>query len=169
MITDLDNIDKVIKILSKSLSKRYPYLGNIQVDKIEEDVGTMRIDIDLDLNKFLEYYKLRLRPHLDDLITRYTDDIEYLGDLFSRKLYYLNTWLPDDEELNDRFGYKKNDEIGSYIYEMMDMLPSQLVPTYKYHSILSDTMLDYPINFRVMNYNVKFDPERYLDYLKKLD
>ena len=169
MITNLDNIDKVIKILSKSLSKRYPYLGNIQVDKIEEDVGTIRIEIDLNLNKFLEYNKIRLRPTLDDLLIRYSDDIEYLESLFSRKLYYLNTWLPDDEELNDRFGYKKNDEIGSYIYEMMDMLPSQLVPTYKYHSILSDTMLDYPINFRVMNYNVKFDTERYLDYLKKLD
>ena len=169
MITNLDNIDKVIKILSKSLSKRYPYLDNIQVNKIEGDVGTIRIDIDLDLNKFLEYNKLRLRPHLDGLITRYTDDIEYLGDLFLRKLYYLNTYLPDDEELNDRFGYKKNDEITSYLNEMMGMLPSQLTPTYKYHSILTDTMMDYPIDFRVMNYNTKFDPERYIEYTKNLD
>lgn len=169
MITDLDNIDKVIKILSKSLSKRYPYLGNIQVDKIEEDVGTIRIEIDLNLNKFLEYNKIKLRPTLNDLLIRYSDDIEYLESLFSRKLYYLNTFISDDDEnLNDEFGYKKNIEIESYLQEMMDMLPDQLVPNYKYHSVLTDTFLDYPINFRVMSYNVKFDPKRYLDYLKKL-
>ena len=169
MITNLDNIDKVIKILSKSLSKKYPYLNNIQVDKIDEDVGTMRIEVDLNLNKFLEYYKIRLRPNLDGLLTRYSDDIGYLGSLFSRKLYYLNTYIPDDDEnLNDEFGYKKNIEIESYLQEMMDMLPDQLVPNYKYHSILTDTFLDYPINFRVMSYNVKFDPKRYLDHLKKL-
>lgn len=169
MFTNLDNIDKVIKILSKSLSKRYPYLSNIQINKIEEDVGTIRIDIDLDLNKFLEYYKLRLRPNLDGLLTTYVDDIEYLESLFLRKLYYLNTWLPDDEELNDLFGYKMNDEITSYLSEMMGMLPSQLIPTYKYHSILNDTMMDYPIDFRVMSYNTKFDPERYIEYTKNLD
>lgn len=170
MITNLDNIDKVINILSKSLSKRYPYLGNIQVTTIDGEVGVIQIDIDLNLNKFLEYNEIILRPNLDRLIIQYSDDIEYLRSLFSRKLYYLNTYIPDDDEnLNDEFGYKKNGEIESYLQEMMEMLPSQLVPTYKYHSILSDTMLDYPINFRVMNYNVKFDPERYLDYLKKLD
>ena len=169
MITNLDNIDKVIKILSKSLSKKYPYLDNIQVDKIDEDVGTMRIEADLNLNKFLEYNKIRLRPTLDDLVIRHSDDIGYLDSLFSRKLYYLNTYIPDDDKkLNDELGYKKNDEIESYLQEMMDMLPNQLVPNYKYHSILTDTFLDYPINFRVMSYNVKFDPKRYLDYLKKL-
>jgi hypothetical protein len=170
MIDNLDNIDKVIKILSKSISKKYPYLSNIQVVDIDEDVGIIRIEVDLNLNKFLEYNKLRLRPNLNDLLTRYSDDIEYLESLFSRKLYYLNMYIPDDdEEMNDSFGYKKNYEIESYLQEMMDMLPPQLVPNYKYHSVLTDTMLDYSINFRVMGYNVEFDPERYLDYLKKLD
>lgn len=170
MITDLDNIDKVIKILSKSLSKKYPYLGDIQVKDINDEVGIIQINIDIDLNKFLEYNKIRLRPNLDRLVIHHSDDIEYLRSLFSRKLYYLNTYIPDDDEnLNDEFGYKKNDEIENYLQGMMDMLPPQLVPTYKYHSILSDTMLDYPINFRVMEYNVKFDPERYLYYTKNLD
>ena len=50
MITNLDNIDKVINILSKSLSKKYPYLGDIQVKDINDDVGIIQINIDIDLN-----------------------------------------------------------------------------------------------------------------------
>lgn len=169
MITNLDNIDKVINILSKSLSKKYPYLGNIQVTTIDGEVGVIQIDIDLNLNKFLEYNKIRLRPNLDKLVIHHSDDIEYLRSLFSRNLYYLNTYIPDDKEnLNDEFGYKKNGEIENYLQEMMEMLPPQLVPNYKYHSLFSDTMLDFPITFRIMRYNVKFDPERYLEYIKNL-
>ena len=169
MITNLDNIDKVINILSKSLSKKYPYLDNIQVTNIDDEVGVIQIDIDLNLNKFLEYNKTILRPNLDRLIIQYSDDIEYLRSLFSRKLYYLNTYIPDDDEnLNDEFGYKKNGEIESYLQEMMEMLPSQLVPINKYHSLFSDTILDFPMTFRIMRYDVKFDPERYLKYKKNL-
>lgn len=169
MITNLDNIDKIIKILSKSLSKKYPYLGNIQVTNIDDEVGVIQINIDLNLNKFLEYNKLRLRPSLDNIVIQYSDDIGYLDSLFSRNLYYLNTYIPDDEKnLNDEFGYKKNGEIESYLQEMMEMLPSQFVPKYKYHSLFSDTMLDFPTTFRIMGYNVKFDPKRYPEYIKNL-
>lgn len=170
MITNIENIDKTIKILSKTLSKRYPYLDNIQVTGIDGEVGVIQIDIDLNLNKFLEYNQIKLRPNLNKLTIQYSDDIEYLTSLFTRKLYYLNTYIPDDDEnLNDEFGYKKNGEIESYLQEMMEMLPFDLVPINKYHSLFSDTILDFPITFRIERYDVKFDPERYLKYTKKLD
>jgi hypothetical protein len=78
MFTNLDNIDKTIKILSKSLSKKYPYLSDIQVKKIGDETGLIYIDLDLDLNRLLEDNKLKIRPDAEYLIKSYLDDIEYV-------------------------------------------------------------------------------------------
>ena len=169
MITNLENIDKVIKILSKTLSKKYPYLSNIQIKDINEEVGTIQIYIDLDLNRFLEYNKLKLRSSLDEVIRKYSDDTEYLKRLF-RMSSYLNTYISDnDEKIDDKFGYKKNDEIESYLKDMMYMLPSHLFPIHKYLSLFSDDVGDYPVDFRIMGYNTEFDPERYLQLTDHID
>jgi|694.fasta_scaffold78399_2 hypothetical protein len=169
MIDNLDNIDKVIKILSKTISKKYPYLSNIQIEKIIDDAGTIQIDIDLDLNRFLEYNKLKLRPSLDELMKKYSDDTEYLKSLFRNPLY-LNTYLSDVEEVNDNFGYKKNEEIESYLKDMMYMLPPHLSPTHKFQSSFDERIVtDYPVDFRIDSYNIKFDPERYLEVMDHID
>ena len=168
MITNLDNIGKVIKILSKTLSKKYPYLSNIQIDEINEENGFIQIDIDMDLNKFLEYNKLKLRPSLDDVMTKYSHDPEYLKTFFKFKPTYLNTYISASEEVDNNFGYIKNDEIESYLKDMMGMLPQHLSPTHKFQESFGGEA-DYPVDFRVSGYNIKFDPERYLELMDYID
>lgn len=163
MFTNLDNIDKTIKILSKSLSKKYPYLSDIQVKKIGDETGLIYIDLDLDLNRLLEDNKLKIRPDAEYIIKSYLDDIEYVKDVFELKTSYLNTFIGDYDPLDNTFGYKKNEEIENYLSNMMSMLPPPLVPIYKHQG--SFGTYEYPVDFRIMGYNTKFDPIRYLDYI----
>lgn len=165
MIKNKEHIDKVLKILSKTLSKKYPYLSNIQLSGINDEVGVIYIDINLDLNEFIEYHNLNLSPLLSNLILKYSYDKDYIDNLISN-IGYLNTWVDVDDN-DDRFGYKKNDEIETYLQGMTDMLPSHLIPTHEFHSVLTDTTTDYPINFRVKNYIPAFNFERYLNYINQ--
>jgi hypothetical protein len=160
---NIKHIDQVLKILSKSLDRKYPYFGKIHLDTISEDSGVIFIKIDVDYNEFLEYNNLHLRPGIEQLLQEFPDPNpnEYVGKQYG----FLHIVIEANEEIDEKFGWRFNVEVCSYLDEMLVMLPESIVPRYVYVGTFSN--VEYPATFSITKYNLTFDPDRYLKYINK--
>lgn len=159
MITNLENLDKVLKILSKSLKKKFPFLGNISVSKIKEDYGVINIDIDVDFNKFISDNDLKLRSSLFELF-KYYDNHEEIEKYISTPQGFLRIMIDDSLPNESHFGYKFNNKIEEYLSQMLEMLPDNLIPMHEYESF--GDMRSYPVSFNIHHFLPHFDYDKYL-------
>ena len=159
MIENFDNIGKTFKILSKTLTKEYPYLSNIKLGTVNEGVGHLYIYIDVNYNEFLEYNNIDVRTSLRDYFIRYSDSDD-AGDILNGKFLYLSSFLDD----LDQFGYKFNDQIENFLNEMMEMLPEQLIPKHEYEDTFGE-LSNYNCSLQIMEFISSFDVDRYIKYI----
>jgi hypothetical protein len=159
MIDNFDNIGKTFKILSKTLSKEYPYLSNIELDSVSENVGQIYVHIDVNYNEFLEYNDIDVRTSLRDYFIRYLDSDD-AGDILNGKILYLSSYLDN----LDRFGYKFNNQVEEYLNGMVEMLPEQLIPKYEFEGAFGETD-NYTCNLKISEFILSFDLDRYIKYI----
>lgn len=161
MIDNFDNIGKTFKILSKTLTKEYPYLSNIKLGTVNEDVGHLYIYIDVNYNEFLEYNDIDVRTSLRDYFIRYSDSDDS-GDILNGKFLYLSSFLDD----LDQFGYKFNEQIENFLNGMMEMLPEQLVPIHEFEDTFGE-LRNYTCSLRIIEFISFFDIDRYIFNISK--
>lgn len=158
-----ENIDKALRILSKSLHKKYPYLGDITLKSISDEGGLMFVNIDVDYNKFLEYNDLKLRPQITYLLQQYPNESPF--QYIPKEMSYLHIPLEDNKITDEKFGYRFNNGISEYLDGMLTMLPESLIPTYTIRAIISEYV--HPMTFSVSGYKTTFNTEEYLNYVNK--
>jgi hypothetical protein len=159
MVENFENIKKTFKILSKTLSKEYPYFSNIRLDSVSENIGQIYIYIDVNYNEFLEYNNIDLRDSLRNYFIRYSNS-EDVDDIINGKTLYLSSYLGN----LDRFGYKFNNQVEEYLNGMMEMLPEQLIPKYEFEGVFGETD-NYTCNLKISEFILSFDLDRYIKYI----
>lgn len=159
MVENFENIKKTFKILSKTLTKEYPYFSNIRLDSVSENVGQIYIYIDVNYNEFLEYNNVDLRDSLSNYFIRYSNS-EDVSDIINGKTLYLSSYLDN----LDRFGYKFNNQVEEYINGMMEMLPEQLIPKYEFEGVFGETD-NYTCNLKISEFILSFNLDRYIKYI----
>jgi hypothetical protein len=63
------------------------------------------------------------------------------------------------------FGFTYNREIEGLIEEMVDYLPEQIIPKVEWESSMSDSKMIDNASFRITDFILKFDVNRYFKYV----
>lgn len=149
-----------IKLTALHLKKKFPYVMGVRVDKREKPYETyLRVDIDIDLNKFLDITGTKLKKYF----------LHNNEDLDGYEIMYLIVVLDPNTD-RDAYGYTLNNDM----VEEMDKFYGRL-PQYMQVTVYQDTTDDglpndfarrwkedkEPMGFHTGHYKLHFDPKKY--------
>ena len=159
-VFNTEHIGQVLKILSKTIKRKFPFIEKLELNK----VGDLFVIIDalVDYNEFLESNNLILRSDIVYSLELYPENADkYIN---NQKYSYLHIILQSDDEVTEEFGWRYNKEIEESIDEMVEYLPEQIVPKVEWYGAFGDSIDN--TNFKIMYFILKFDIDRYMNYVK---
>jgi hypothetical protein len=159
-VFNTEHIGQVLKILSKTIKKKFPFIEELELNKVGELF--VIINVVVDYNEFLESNNLILRSDIAYSLDLYPENADkYIN---NQKYSYLHIILQSDDEVTEEFGWRYNKEIEGSIDEMVEYLPEQIVPKVEWYGEFGDSIDN--TTFKIMEFILKFDYNRYINYVK---
>lgn len=159
-VFNTEHIGQVLKILSKTIKRKFPFIEELELNKVGELF--VIINVVVDYNEFLESNNLILRSDIEDVLMEYPENADkYIND---QKYSYLHIILQSDDEVTEEFGWRYNKEIEDVIEEIVNYLPEQIVPKVEWYGSFSDYIEN--TSFKISDFVLKFDFDRYMNYVK---
>lgn len=135
--TNNPKFNKLMKIFVSAMKSEFPFIEgwNVNDDPYDPNNGSVSVELIIDSNKVKEFYGLPYGDWYDD--DKFRKQI--LRDKSERGWAYPFSLLKLDNNQDKWEFYKPFYEYGKFIY---DEIPDELKPTYKYHSIMHDDMVE---------------------------